>query len=314
MLRNVENARAVALFGSRNEQKRENLRKQFSIESSYDTYDEMIASDEVDAVYVASPNVFHKEQTIAAARAGKHVFCEKPMGLNARECREMLKTCRECGVKLGVGFCYPLSGAQQRAKQLVEEGAIGEVSSMYISFNLAGYNEKSAGWRCDPLRGGGGPLMDLGPHLVNLACFFLEDSVASVIACVRPQKTEKKIETDAHAILEFQGGARALLDTSFVRGNMHNYSVVGERGEIRAYGTMCWRAGGRLALEQGGKEQPVDFEKTEGIEREFRLFCRAIERNEKLPPSISGEAGLHAQAVIDAIYKSGALGERCLVK
>ncbi len=311
-MRDVENARPVAAFDTSKECL-ERVCRDFDIARACTSYAELLSADNVDAVYIASPNVFHKEQVLAAAKAGKHVFCQKPMGLNAAECRDMVRTCRQCGVKLGVGFCYPFGGAQQRAKELIQEGVIGEVSHIHISFNLGTYTRETVGWRCDPKMSGGGPLMDLAPHLVNLACFFLDDKVESVMAYVRPGKTDTEIETDVAALLEFRRGARVSIDTSFLRRNTHNYAIVGTTGEIRAVGTMGWQAGGELSLHLADHErEDVPFPSVEHIEQELRLYCRAVEKDQE--PPVPGEAGLHAQATIDAIYKSGRTGKRCAVE
>ena len=310
MMQDVENAKAIAAFDV-DRGRLDKVCKEFDISQACNTFQELLNAEGVDVIYVASPNVFHKEHTILAAEAGKHVFCQKPMGMNAAECREMIEACRSKGVKLGIGFCYPFGGAQQRAKELIKEGAIGQVSYLHLSFNLGGYNPDTVGWRCDPKLSGGGPMMDLAPHLINLACFFLDDKVESVMAYVRPEKTETEIETDVTALLEFSGGARACVDTSFVRGNKHNYTIVGTEGEIHAAGTMAWRSGGEVILQAEGQEQNISFSNIEHIEQEVRLYCRAVERNED--PPVSGEAGLHAQAVIDAIYESGSTGKRCAV-
>ncbi len=311
MMQDVENAKAVAAFDV-DKGRLGKICKEFDIGQACNTFQELLNIDEVDVIYIASPNVFHKEYTVLAAQAGKHVFCQKPMGMNADQCREMIEICHSKEVKLGIGFCYPFGGAQQRVKELIEEGVIGQVSYLYISFNLGDYNPDTVGWRCDPKLSGGGPLMDLAPHLINLACFFLNDKVESVMAYVRPEKTETQIETDVTAMLEFSAGVRACVDTSFVRGNTHNYTIVGTKGELHAAGTMAWRTGGEMTLQSKGQERNVSFSNIEHIEQEIRLYCRAIEENED--PPVPGEAGLHAQAVIDAIYESGCTGRRCVVK
>ncbi len=285
--------------------------EEFSIRHRFANYEDLVACKDVDAIYIASPSVFHKDQTIAAANAGKHVLCEKPMGMNAAECRQMVEVCEARGVKLGIGFCYPFAGAQQKVHQLVRDGAIGEVSYYTISFSLGCYNKDTVGWRCEPKMSGGGPLMDIAPHLINLGCYFLDDTVDTVMSYVRPELTQEQVELDAIALMEFSRGARGMIDTSFVRSNTHNYSLIGTGGEIRAVNTMCWRAGGKLILQEYGKEREIAFDLVEGIEEEFRHFVRAVERNE--PLIMSGQAGLHNQAVIDAVYESGRTGRRCQV-
>lgn len=317
MMQKVENVKPIAAF-TLNKQRLQEVCNKFGIKKACFSFEDLIAVPEVDVIYIASPNVFHRDQAIAAAKAGKHIFCQKPMGINTDECKEMIAACRENNVKLGVGFCYRFGGAQQKVKEMIRDGLIGDVSYIYLSFNLSGYKPETAGWRCDPKKAGGGPLMDLAPHLIDLAGFFLGDKVESVMAYVKPQRTDTMIETDVLAIMEFNGGAKASMDISFVqRGNMHNYTLVGSKGEIHAVGTMPWltngRKAGRLTCEINSEsEKEVEFPTYEHIEQEIRLYCQAIEEGKD--PPVPGEAGLNAQAVIDAIYESGQTGKCCMVK
>jgi predicted dehydrogenase len=310
LLQRIENLQVVAVYNP-SPTRLERVAEKFGIKHRFQNYEDLVACKEVDAIYIASPNVYHKDQTIAAANAGKNVLCEKPMGMNAEECRQMIEVCRAKGVKLGVGFCYPFAGAQQKVRELLRDGAIGEVSYYTISYSLGGYNKDTVGWRCDPKMSGGGPLMDIAPHMINLGCFFLDDTVASVMSYVRPELTSEEIELDAIALMEFSRGARGMIDTSFVRSNTHNYSLIGTKGEIHAVNTMCWRAGGKLVLQTYGKEQEIPFEPIEGIEEEFRQFAHAVDKNENL--GMPGQTGRHTQAVIDAIYESGRTGIRTRV-
>ena len=312
MMLKTKNARPAAAFDP-NRQTRERVCRKFGIKKACSTFEEMLKLDEVDAIYIASPNYLHKSQAIAAAKAKKHVFCQKPIALNTAEARKMLEACRKNRVKLGIGFCYRFGGAQQLARKLIREGTIGKVSYIHLSFNLPGYNPKTVGWRCNPKLSGGGPLMDIAPHLIDLAAFLMDDRAESVMAYVRPEMTAKEIETDALAIMQFKSGARAAIDTSFVRGNTHNYTIVGTKGQIHAMDTMRWLAGcGELRLQVEGKEQKIPFPKHQHIAAELRLFCAAVENNRQ--PPVPGEAGLDAQAVIDAIYQSGRTGKCCPVR
>ncbi len=311
LIKDVKNVRIFGVFDTRAEQS-QRISKQFGIPQVFDSFEKLIECNQIDTVYITSPNCFHKDHTIAAANAGKHVLCEKPMALNADQCREMVEACRKNGVKLSVGFCYPFGGAQQKAKQIIDEGRVGEVSYIHISFNLGGYNPETVGWRCDPKISGGGPLMDIGPHLVHLGCFFLDDRVESVMAYVRPQKTDSQVEMDVNVIMEFSRGGRVAVDTSFVRGNMQNYTIVGTKGELQAINTMAWCAGGTLTCRVKGKSEDVPFGPEEAIAEEFRLFSEAVEGD--ADPPVTGEMGMHVQAVIDAIYESARTAARCKVK
>ena len=209
--------------------------------------------------------------------------------MNAAECREIIDVCHSSGVKLGVGFCYRFQGAQKRVKEMIAAGEIGEVSYIHLSFNLGGYNPETAGWRCNPAMSGGGPLMDIAPHMIDLASFLLDDTVESTMAYVHPLKTDKAIETDVLAMLQFSKGARATIDTSFVRGNPHNYTIIGSKGQLNAYGTMAWQTGGKLVLLGGTSEQEIKFPMTEHIEEELRLYCDSLDRGSDVP--VPGRSG-----------------------
>jgi len=291
----------------------------FGITHRCSTFEELLLVKDVDALYIASPNVLHKAQTIAAAEAGKHVFCQKPLGMNAAECVEMIAACRANSVRLGVGFCYRFGGAQQKAKEMIRQGVIGDVSLIHFTFDLGDFynkNKNTAGWRVDPRMSGGGPLMDLAPHMIDLASFFLDDKVESAMAYVRPEPSETEIEMDVLASMQFRGGARMSMDTSFLRCSTHGYTIVGRKGRIHGHGTMPWRTNGKplgtLALEIDGRIKAMEFSGHEHLEQEISLYCKAIEDNSE--PPVPGEAGLHAQSVVDAIYESGRTGRLCTVK
>jgi predicted dehydrogenase len=305
MMSRVENLQVLAAYDS-SRAALESTCQAFQIEHRCNSFEELLAIPEIDVIYVASPNVFHKEQVIQAARAGKHIFCQKPMGMDAAECCAMLSACQENQVNIGIGFCYRFQGAQQLAKEMIHRGEIGDVSNIHFSFNLGGFTRESVGWRCEKKLSGGGPLMDIAPHIIDLACFWLDDQVQSVMAYVRDGETEDDVETDANVLLQFSKGVVASFDTSFLRRNEHHYSITGTLGEIRAAGTMPWFTDGKMALFRDGKTEEVPFSRVEHIEKEMRLFCEAIEQGTDLP--VPGEAGLHVQEVIDAIYTSGRTG------
>ena len=311
MIQRLDNMQATAAFDV-NAECLQRIADMFDVPRRCGTYEELLAVDDVDVVYIASPNVLHKSQTIAAAAAGKHVFCQKPLALTGPDCKDMIAACKANGVQLGVGFCNRFGGAQQKAVELIKDGAIGEISHMHFSFNLGSYNPETVGWRCDPKLSGGGPLMDLAPHMVDFASYIFEDNVESVTAYVRPDLSETEIELDTVAAMQFSRGARLTMDASFVRGNGCVYTIIGTRGEIHAVGTMVWLVNGemigKLTLRAGGKEEELTFPTHEHIGMEMELFCAAVEKGEE--PPVSGEAGYRAQAVIDAIYESGRTGRR----
>lgn len=156
--------------------------------------------------------------------------------------------------------------------------------------------------------------MDLAPHLVDLIYYFSGQEIKSVMAYVDPERNAEQNDNDAYAVMELSNGARAAMDVSFVRGNIHNYTIVGKKGQIRAMGTMCWNnelegiGKGEVYLEPFMDSHKVDYEIVEQLEEEVRQFTGALERGEDVP--VNGAYGLKVQRVIDAIYESGRTGQR----
>jgi predicted dehydrogenase len=313
----AENAQAVALFDV-SDDRLQQVGDQFGIKKRFKKYDDLLVCDEVDVVYIASPNIFHREQVIAAAQAGKHVFCQKPMGMNARECQEMLAAVEAADVKMGLGFCFRYAGAQKKAKELLDAGEIGHPCTFHMSFNFHGYTSETVGWRCDAKLAGGGAMMDLAPHMVDLASFFMGSAVESVMSYIHPEKTKTEIETDALIILQMVNGTSALLDTSFnLRGDGAFYRIVGSSGEIRRSGIDGWRINGEVGVpltvvKSGTEHGKVNYPAHEYIEKELVAFCRAVENGEE--PPVSGQYGSKLQAVIDAVFESGKTGRRIEVE
>jgi predicted dehydrogenase len=310
-LEKVKNIKVTAISVKHSQDRATILADRFGIKKKYFEFEEILNDADIDAVYICSPNVFHKEMVVAAANAGKHIICEKPLGMNAEECIEMVQICKDNNVKLAVDFCYPRTGAQQKVKQIVDEGTLGEISNLHMSFSLCNFTKEVGGWRCNPKISGGGALMDLVPHLVHLACYILNDTVKSVMAYVSPEKTDEDVEKDSLSMLEFKRGVKVSIDSSFKRCRNHNFTIIGSKGSVYAEGTMGWQTGGKIILQtltDDFHNEQISFDEDMGIENNFRLFAKAIEEDTVVPAT--GEDGLHIQMVIDAIYESGKTGKR----
>ena len=305
LLKGIEGAEIVKAFDPVPET-RERVEKEFGV-ATVDSFDAILDDDSINCVYVASPNFLHAEQTIAAAGRGKNVFCQKPMARTAAEARPMVEACEKAGVQLGVGFCYRYAGAIEKIKELIKAGEIGEPTLITLEFHL-GYTKDNIAWRCDPKLSGGGPLMDLAPHLVDLARFIMEDEYVSVFSHVDPMMTDEDVEEDTISLLRFKGGAKAVIDTTFnARNHAHRVIVNGTDGRIETIRSMCWGPGGTLFRTDQTEREPVDFGTHEHIEKEMILYMDAIRKGEPVP--VSGRDGLIANIVIDGIFESARTGQ-----
>ncbi|HSK70042.1 MAG TPA: Gfo/Idh/MocA family oxidoreductase, partial [Candidatus Limnocylindria bacterium] len=161
----ARNAEPYAL-ASRKEQGRTEAKEKFGFAKVYEEYDELLADPDVDAVYIPLPNHLHREWTVRAARAGKHVLCEKPMGLSRAECEEMARACEENGVLLMEAFMYRFTTRTRKVRELLDAGAVGEVRRVSSSFRFV--LDRPGDVRLNPEMGGGS-LWDVGCYPVNFA-------------------------------------------------------------------------------------------------------------------------------------------------
>jgi len=177
----------------------------------FGTLDDALADAGVHAVYVATPVFLHAPQTIQALRAGKHVICEKPMAMNEAEARSMVRAGEESGTIFGVAYyrrCYPKI---QRAKQLLESGAIGQPFfaelTNYMWFDGSG----DRGWLFDPAKAGGGPLFDIASHRIDVLNFLFGQPLR-VSGQLSNLVHHYAVEDNATVMIEYAGGVRGVVD------------------------------------------------------------------------------------------------------
>jgi 1,5-anhydro-D-fructose reductase (1,5-anhydro-D-mannitol-forming) len=181
------------------------------------TLDEAIADPEVHAVYVATPVFLHAPQTIQSLRAGKHVLCEKPMAMNEAEARSMVKTAEETGRTLGVAYYRRMYPKVQRAKELLDAGAIGQpvVAELtchgWFDGKKPGENESDRNWLIDPALAGGGPLFDVASHRIDVLNF-LFGRPGRVTGQLSNAVHHYAVEDNATVLIEYPGGLRGIVD------------------------------------------------------------------------------------------------------
>jgi predicted dehydrogenase len=176
--------------------------EQLGIPRAYPTYEALLADPDIDAVYVPLPNHRHAEWTIAAAQAGKHVLCEKPLALTAAQAQEMVDACRDAGVLLMEAFMYRQHPSWIAARELVESGRIGRLQAVDSWFSY--FNDDPANIR-NVLEAGGGALYDIGCYSVNLSRMLFASEPTRVQAAVTRDPV-LRVDTVTSAILEFEGG------------------------------------------------------------------------------------------------------------
>jgi xylose dehydrogenase (NAD/NADP) len=224
-IRRSVNAEVVAIASGSG--KAQSIAERFEIPRFYDSYQALLDDPEVDAVYIPLPNHLHREWTIRAARAKKHVLCEKPAALHASEVREMLDECVRNNVLFMEAFMYRFHPQHQKVKELIREGEIGEVRLMRASFSFFMEN-REGNIRLAPDKGGGA-VYDIGCYCIHVIRHILGSEPVSVRAF---GEINNGVDTDAWAILHFADGTRALFDCSFHMAMRQEYEVVGTKGRV----------------------------------------------------------------------------------
>lgn len=289
--------------------------------TGYTEVDDLLADDSVDAVYIATPTHVHHEQTVAAAQAGKHVLCEKPLALTVEECEKSIEVCKQAGVKLGTNFMMRFHSCHQKIKEIIEAGDLGtpvlgraELTCWYPPIEGAFRQIQSCG--------GGGALIDMGNHCIDLLEFFF-GPVERVSCMTEHLVQDYETEDTAVVILHFKSGAVGMVDTLFnvpdaAARNM--LEVYGSQGSLVTQGTIGQESSGIIeAVLEGdvggydaqqardaGAKQIIEPDVVNMYEAIVEGFCKAIE-NDTRPP-VSGEDGLWSHRVIDACYESARSG------
>jgi predicted dehydrogenase len=203
-IRKADRCRVVAI-GSRDGDRARAVASELDIPSAYASYEALLADPEVDAVYIPLPNHLHPHWTIAAARAGKHVLCEKPLALTAVDAERMVAACRSAGVRLMEAFMYRLHPSWVAVQELVAAGRIGRLMAVQSWFSY--YNEDAANIR-NIFDFGGGALYDIGCYCVNLSRMLFAAEPNRVQASV-VRDPVSGVDVLTSAVLEFGAGLAA---------------------------------------------------------------------------------------------------------
>lgn len=198
---------------------------------AWTSLDLALEDSEIDAVYVASPVALHAEQAIASLQAGKHVLCEKPVGMNYAQAKSMVDAGQGSGCLFGVSFFRRLYPKLIRAKHLIEEGAIGQPVVAWAC-NHGWLESEQRGWLRDPVLAGAGPIFDTGSHRID-SFNFLFGRPAEAKALVSNVVHKLGVEDSASVLIDYESGPRGIVD---VRWNSRiardEFRVIGTEGEL----------------------------------------------------------------------------------
>lgn len=265
------------------------------------SYDELLADPEVDVVYIGTPNALHAEQANAAARAGKHVFCDKPIATSVDDARRVVDACRDAGVKLGVNFQTRHHEGFAEARRLLADGAIGDVLVAQVEVSAGAAPLK--GWRTDPELAGVGTINNIGVHAYDLLRYLLSAEIAEVVT-LTDVGTRKELETTALALLRFDNGTLAYVNANQTVAEFRpDIDIYGTKGRIVGAGiTRPFREDGELRVLTGDGETVTPSQTKDAFDRSVAAFHAAVRDDGE--PNASGVDGLRSVQLTDAMARS----------
>ena len=207
------NGRLIAC-ASRSYDRAREFARDHRVEKVYADYEELVRDPEVDAVYVATPNHLHRPVVLAAAGAGKHVLCEKPMAPTVGEAEEMIAACRSAGVLLKVGFHLRFLPPVQAAVAAVTAGLVGAPRELTVQRYSEQPVSALAPWRRDLSLSSAGVLADVGVHLLDLSLIIVRERVERVFAVAYPHRSTGQPDETTTVLLELSGGCQAIIRCS----------------------------------------------------------------------------------------------------
>ena len=270
---------------------------------NYENFDAINNNPDIDIVYVVLPVSMHHDFTIRAARAGKHVICEKPMALNAKECEEMIAVCKENDKLLSIGYRLHFEPHNQEMMRLGQKQVFGKVLSIEAANGFVYRGDPNA-WRLKKRLSGGGGLMDMGIYAIQGARYTLGEEPIFVTA--REQKTNpdlfKEVDETVFWELEFPSGARSTGQSSY-NANLNYLKAKGTTGNFEL--TSAYRYSG---IEGRTSKGDMVFSQVNQQALQMDNFALCVKSNKQ--SRVSGEEGLKDMKVIDAIYRSLKSGKR----
>lgn len=317
----AENAELVAVMDA-NIDAANRVKEKYGARYAFDKEEDLLALEEIQAVYIASPVFCHKKQALMAARAGKHILLEKPMALTSAESEEIKEVCRQAGVKLGVGLMMRFGAYHQEMKRLVSEGKLGEIVSMRAQLTCW-YPDMPGNWRQNKELSGGGALMDMGIHCIDLLQYITGLKAAEVSGFTTTQTFSYNADDSAAIVMKMENGSLAMVDANFNIPDAAadcKLEIYGTKGSIMAQGTIGQVEGGDVtvflsddSLEYDAAQDrngvacvKPEVELGNMYTKEIASFSEAVEKN--LEPEITADDAIFVQRIVEAAYKAAESG------
>lgn len=311
-IKSQPNGRVVAVTSSDPERGRRFAAEQ-GIARSHDSVEALLSDPEVDAVYISTTNELHKTQTLAAAAAGKHVLCEKPLALNLGDAREMVAACHAAGVVMGTNHHLRNAVTHRKLRELIANGAIGEPLAARV-FHAVFLPDSLQGWRIKRAEAGGGVILDITVHDADTLRFVLDDEAVEVTAMTASQgMAAHGLADSVMGVIQFRSGVLAQFHDAFtIKHTLTGFEVHGTEGSLLARDVMTQAPKGEIVLRRGTDEEWIDPGQHEDLyTRSVSNFTAAMLGEGE--PSATGEDGVRSLAIALAAAESADTGRTVVV-
>ena len=290
----------ITAIASRNYETAKMAASELKIPKAYGSYEDLLADSDIQAVYIPLPNQMHVEWSVKSLEAGKHVLCEKPIGMNSAEAKKLLAASKKYpNLKIMEAFMYRFHPQWQKAKQLVTEGRIGQLKTIHSFFSY--FNIDSDNIRNKPECGGGG-LMDIGCYCISLSRFIYETEPERVLG-IMEYDSQFKTDNMASGILDF-GTKTSTFTCSTQLNPYQRANIHGTKGRIEIEipfnappDKPC-----RMFLQDGSNTKEIVFEICDQYGIQGDLFSQAVLNDTEVPTPL--EDAVENMKVIDSIIES----------
>ena len=297
-IRDAVNSRLIAVNRS-DYAKAESFAKEFGAEKWVADWKDLISDNAIDAVYLATPVHLHAKQTVAAAEAGKHILCEKPMAISTGDADKMIDACKANNVKLGVAFYRNLFPAIHRIKKIISDREIGKVV-LIQSNNFENFNRNPGDpryWLLDKKRSGGGPMMDMGCHRIEVFVHIL-GPVQQVTGFNDNTYFKRDVEDLSIAHFKFENGAAGILTSAHAAKEPRDtLDIYGSEGSIHVpvlnAGTITIITDKGTRVEEYPNHSNVHLPLIEN-------FADSVIHDKE--PAVTGKMGREITRILDTIY------------
>lgn len=281
----------------------------------FQTEEEMLESCDCDAVYIGTPVMCHYEQAMTALKYGKHVFVEKPICINATQSRALVDAFKKEGKQLTIGYMMKYHNLHEQAKSLIKADQIGQVNNVRVQFSCW-YPDIAGAWRQKKSLGGGGAIMDLGVHCIELVEYLLDDEIDEVKSVYSTRTFSYEVEDGGIIAFKTKGGVLGHIDVNFNIPDLASESkleLYGSKGYILCKGTLGQEETGSLAhlyapqgdysaMQNRTVSEPVTYAGggADLYGKQIALFVEILQSGK--PDYFYADRAVQVQEIVDKIY------------